>query len=283
MPDDPPDGRSDYARNPDDRKEHPRDEHDAVHAPLQFSDVKRHDRLLQKNRELHHARAKQHALHDGYLEKVCLRTARFDPFDLLSRRLLDVEDDEKRDDEESDAPEEEGGTHAEGFCEKTAHEGTEHAARRHGALHRAETEPQLRSRRVHRHDRKARRPEPRRKALQYAHAEELPDVLHETAQNVGDRKTDRRAYSHEFAALFVGHRPPDRRHDPGNRKGDREDDPAPKIHFVLRDVEFLNEVHRQEGNEHRIARRHQKRARRQDDERQFPGFGVVVFHDLFIL
>ncbi len=44
----------------------------------------------------------------------------------------------------------------------------------------------------------------------------------------------------------------------------------PNIDVALRDAQFVNQVHRQEGHEHRVARRHKNRSDGQKPDQCFP-------------
>ena len=91
LADDAPEGRGDHARNADHGEDDAGHEDDAVHAALELADVHRHDGLLQEDRELHDARAQEHALHDGNLEEAGLLARGGRLLLLLSRRLVDEE------------------------------------------------------------------------------------------------------------------------------------------------------------------------------------------------
>ena len=152
-------------------------------------------------------------MHDGNLEEAGLLARGGRLLLLLSRRLVDEEEDEERDDGKCGAADEEGHAHREELGERPAEEGPENAARGHSALHDAHGKADALARHGARHDCEAGGPEARGEALEAAHGQKLPLVLHDAAQRIGDGEEDCGAKRHELARALVGHGAPDRGHD----------------------------------------------------------------------
>ena len=185
-------------------------------------------------------------------------------------RFLDDEGKDQEVREERGSGEEEGVAHADGFGEDAAEQGADDAAGRQGALHDAEAEADLLGWCIERHDGEVHRPEAGGKALEQAHERELARRLDDAAEEVADGEQETRAHGHEPLALRVGHAAPDRRHDGRNEEGGGEDNAGPEVDISVRYAEFHRQVHRQERDEHRVARGHEEDVAREDCEDELP-------------